>query len=179
MTVSAGDSCRSVARRKSASRARHVLCGNHVPSLCSILVGAAAVQPVQFRPGRFVATTQGTVAVSQGVKEDTTCRNGRSIVAHMGGSTVLHQLSRLCGLPTWDAVVLPLPDIFAAFFLPKLAVGAGEPAFLGRPERYALLSSLLEGMPSRNLCAALLRRSGQSRFVALAGWSVRSAQSVR
>ena len=58
-TVVAGDSCHAVSRRKSFSRARRVLCGNHVPSFCKMLDGAIAVQPVWFGPGRLAASSVG------------------------------------------------------------------------------------------------------------------------
>ena len=37
------------------------------------------------------------------------------------------------GLSAWTVVVLPFRDIFVAFLLPTLALGAGDLAFLGRP----------------------------------------------
>ena len=37
------------------------------------------------------------------------------------------------GLSAWTVVVLPFRDIFVAFLLPTLALGAGDLAFLGQP----------------------------------------------
>ena len=52
---------------------------------------------------------------------------------HMDGSTVLHQLSRLCGLSTWEVAVLPFPTIFAALLVATLTTGAEGRRFWTRP----------------------------------------------